>query len=119
MKKVILHEEDYYNAEGYADFLPSSEFHHSDKGCKIEMLKVWRGRPGEEKVEVIIKRCLTHGVDCHKEGWEIGHYNTLTNICECGKELSGRNKLCNDCKRTKKNERNKEFMKKNRQIFSN
>jgi len=117
MKKVILHTEDYYNESGYADFLSNEEFHHSDKGCQIEMKVVKRGRPGERKVEVVIKHCLTHGVDCHKEGWQIGHYNKVRLTCDCGKELTGRNVYCNDCKKRLRKERNRIMMKKIRQIL--
>ena len=32
------------------------------------------GFQSEQKRPVLMKRCLTHNIECHKEGWEIGWY---------------------------------------------
>lgn len=103
--------EEKYNCDSYADFLSNKHFHHSEKGCQIEMIVIKRGRPGEIKIPVLIKRCLTHNVDCHKEGFEIGMFNGVNspkgNFCDCGKTIPYRSKSCPECSSIKSKENKK------------
>ena len=119
MQDTKLESEDAYNPTGYADYLGHEKYHHSDKGCKIEMVKEMMGRSGEAKQESIIKKCLTHDCKCHKEGWEFGFYYgkksvSKENYCrECGEEIFGTFKFCQKCSK----KRNKESMMRARQLF--
>jgi len=85
-------EED-YNYDGYADHLENEHFHHSDKGCKCEMFVRYGTRKGEVSLPMVAKRCLTHNVECHKEGFEIGFMGGTDSskiYCQdCGCEIKG------------------------------
>jgi hypothetical protein len=62
--------EENYNSPDYKSFLNHKRFHHSLKGCNIEMKKVKYVR-GDI---VVNKYCHTHNVMCSKTGWEIGYF---------------------------------------------
>lgn len=115
MKKVEAKEEEFYNPSGYADYLGNEHYHHSDKGCQIEMGTELGTRKGEVSLPGVVKRCLTHNCVCSKTGWGKGFYNgTPSRItsCECGKELEGKNHLCYSCKEShKQDSKNKEIKK--------
>lgn len=107
MKKVEAKEEEFYNPSGYADYLGNEHYHHSDKGCQIEMTTELGTRKGEISLPGVIKKCLTHNCVCSKTGWEKGFYNgtdSRANLCQCGKELEGKNHLCYDCQEAHKTE---------------
>ena len=94
--------EEFYNPSGYADYLENEHYHHSDKGCQIEMTTEMGTRPGEIFLSGVVKKCLTHNCVCSKTGWEKGWYRgtkSVSIICECGKELEGKNRLCDNCKK--------------------
>lgn len=98
---IVLKEEEKCNPNGYVDYLTNGHFHHSEKGCDIEMFIKNVGFQSEQKRPVLMKRCLTHNIECHKEGWEIGWYfgnNSNKNTCICGKELEYRKRLCQECR---------------------
>ena len=116
MKNKELLEET-YNPSGYADYLANKHYHHSDKGCQIEMGTELGTRKGEVSLLGVVKRCLTHNCVCSKTGWEHGWYggtNSRVASCECGKELEGKNHLCYDCREShKQDSRLKEIKKRN------
>lgn len=93
IKQENLENEDFYNYDGYADHLENEHFHHSDKGCKCEMFVRYGNRKGEVSLPMVAKRCLTHNVECHKEGFEIGFMggtDSRKNYCQdCGCEILG------------------------------
>lgn len=62
--------EEYYNAFNFEDFLNNDKFHHSHKGCLVEM----RLNKAEKGNLSINKICLTHNKTCSKTGWELGWY---------------------------------------------
>lgn len=104
---IILKGEEFCNPDAYMDYLTNGHFHHSDKGCDIKMVIKHLGFQSETKRPVLMKECLTHGITCHKEGWEVGWYGgnkSPKNVCACGKELEYRKKLCPECR-----ERNKKL----------
>ena len=117
-KRLVAKKEDDYNPEGYADFLPNQYYHHSDKGCEVVMDIEYTGRPGEAKVPSVIKRCLTHGVTCHKEGWQVGRLlgfdNSIKYCDDCGEVLDEsikKQKYCNNCLAKRKKESRKKYFK--------
>lgn len=63
-------EESYFNSPYYHDFLSHERFHHSEKGCQVEMCKA----VSNDNHLSITKKCLTHNVECSKTGWELGWY---------------------------------------------
>lgn len=108
MKKITIEnigiEED-YNYDGYADHLENEHFHHSDKGCKCEMFVRYGHRSGEVYKPMVAKRCLTHNVECHKEGFEIGFIggtDSRKKYCiNCGEEIKQGTKAirCSKCQK--------------------
>lgn len=114
---ITVLEEESNNPDSYADFLPEEWYHHSDKGCEIEMIVVKSGRDGEKKIPVLIKRCLTHGVDCHASGQEIGWIGKSfihKGYCEeCGLEIEKGKTFCPDCLNKRFKESQKKYRSKN------
>jgi hypothetical protein len=108
-KRIDTLREEFYNPSGYADYLKNPHYHHSDKGCKIEMGVEYGNRKGEVSMPGVVKRCITHNKVCSKTGWEKGwDYNGKTNVnyCKsCGKEIKFRYSFCSECgiKNKKKN----------------
>lgn len=86
-------EEVFFNSLNYREFLCNEHFHHSAKGCQIEMSREYKGQIGDES-PVVSKKCLTHGVNCSKTGWEWGWY-----LGTSSKELLGGHKCWKICKR--------------------
>jgi len=95
--------EDMFNADYYLDYLKNEHFHHSEKGCDIEMK-----RDGT----TINKICKTHDKVCSKTGWELNWYlgnnnHLLANkfvgyiqCQQCGKTIYvnvGNAKYCREC----------------------
>lgn len=106
-RRVDTLKEEFYNPcgpNGYADYLKNPHYHHSDKGCKIEMGVEYGNRKGEISMPGVVKRCITHNKFCSKTGWEKGWDSkgrTDINICvDCGKEINSKYTcfLCDDCK---------------------
>ena len=100
MSKAISNQESFYNPSSYADYLENDKFHHSDKGCKIEMNIAKGTRKGERVLTGVIKRCLTHNCVCSKTGWEKGWYlgsMSSLNVCNCGAELEKNKRVCPTC----------------------
>jgi hypothetical protein len=99
--KIKAGREEQYNPNGYADYLENEHYHHSDKGCQIEMDVRVGNRKGEPISFGVVKKCLTHGVLCSKTGWEMGIYlgvNSRIFICvKCGKELTNKGVYCQEC----------------------
>jgi predicted RNA-binding Zn-ribbon protein involved in translation (DUF1610 family) len=98
-----------YNSPDYKSFLSNDKFHHSEKGCDIEMIET------RKEGNIAINRfCKTHNAICSKTGWELGYYmgtnskKTMefkkTCLC-CGKDfwvIDMRLKpYCQDCKNDK------------------
>jgi len=115
MKTSKIMPEEFYNPSGYADYLENEHYHHSDKGCQIEIAIEMGTRPGELPCPGVVKKCLTHSCVCSKTGWEKGFYNGTDSripTCQCGKELEGKNHLCHTCKeRNEQESRNKFYLK--------
>lgn len=114
---IKVEEEEFYNPSGYADYLSNKHYHHSDKGCQIEMTIEMGNRPGEPSLPGVVKKCLTHNCICSKTGWEKGWYQgtpsiSTVNYCECGKEIELKKKLCYDCLQIHKKENKKRELKK-------
>lgn len=67
-------DETHYNPDNYSQYLSNEHYHHSDKGCDIEVVvrtdKELSGR-GNKSVNKI---CHTHDKVCSKTGWELGWY---------------------------------------------
>lgn len=115
MIKIENLQEEMYNCDSYADFLNNEHFHHSDKGCEIQMSVRMGGRPGEKKIPMIYKKCLTHNVDCYKEGFEIGFFGGKktdnTNLCKCGNEpMTKKSTYCEECFKLRKIEYRKKYI---------
>jgi len=100
-------EEEFFDTPYFEDYLPHERFHHSHKGCKVEMVQTISSK---DKRISINKICHTHDVRCSKTGWELGWYLGNNNKNEnsrrsikcaiCGKEIlvySGNSKYCPDC----------------------
>ena len=105
-----------YNQE----FEKHKRYHHTDKGCDIELFTRVREDPSGKSI-AMSKKCLTHNVECSKTGWELGWYmgtyskmltsdTTFVSKCRCGRKFINnkyRTKcLCPKCiydKRDKKN----------------
>lgn len=94
------------NAEAY---FYSQKFHHSLKGCEIEMRKKECVRNEEETDYCYNKFCLTHNKLCSKTGWELGWYLGTNNLkglltlkCfKCGSEFHtnrDNRRYCDQCK---------------------
>lgn len=120
-----LQTEDYYNGVGYAEHLKNIHFHHSDKGCKCEMFIKYTNQKGEASLPMIAKRCLTHNVECYKEGFEFGFFGGTDSraYCkDCGCRMKTRNSAmrCPDCQK-KLNELRKTEWEKNHKhrVFKN
>ena len=45
-------------------------FHDITKGCEVIDTTIF----GKDKRLIRIKHCATHGVDCHRDGWEHGFW---------------------------------------------
>lgn len=102
--------EEYYNCNNYGSYLSNEHFHHSDKGCQIEMVKsIISLRTNRMSIN---KQCHTHNTLCSKTGWELGWFSGTYNrgtgriknvkkTCQnCGVEYlasSGNNKYCPVC----------------------
>lgn len=101
--------EEYYNAFNFEDYLNNDKFHHSHKGCQIEMIlnKIEKGNLSINKI------CHTHNKTCSKTGWELGWYMGTPSKCcvgvgrfsikcsRCGCEImanSSNRKYCDKCK---------------------
>ena len=87
----------------YLDVCDNDLFHHSDKGCDIEITETQLG----DSV-LVGKYCKTHKVKCSKSGWESGWYNgTNSHImskeiecASCGVSIitsSSHRTLCDKC----------------------
>ena len=119
MRKVIIMSEETYNPDSYADYLENEYYHHSDKGCQIEMTIANGTRKGEPALPGVIKKCLTHNCICSKTGWEKGFYlgkNSAINYCKCGKEISQNKHFCKDCIKIKRQETIKQELEKRRYL---
>ncbi len=56
------------------DYLQNDKYHHSLKGCKVEMM-LERSITKDGQINVsTTKHCKTHNVKCSKSGWEWGYY---------------------------------------------
>lgn len=102
-------DEEAYKPNNHLKYLKNKHYHHSEKGCKIEMGIEYGNRKGELPQPGVVKRCLTHNVVCSKTGWEKGWYagdRTIVNCCNsCGNEIKKGKKFCEKCinKNKKKN----------------
>jgi hypothetical protein len=54
-------------------YLKNNKYHHSVKGCKIEMM-IGRSKNFNNNNATIMKWCKTHKKYCSKSGWELGWY---------------------------------------------
>ena len=102
-------EERYFNPYHHLEYLKNERYHHSDKGCEVEMISVEANRKDKSSFSLINKFCKTHQVKCSKIGWELGWYGgtqsvpekTFINTCKiCGKQFSWNNIFkitCQDC----------------------
>ena len=79
-------EERYYNSPKYIDFLDNKHFHHTEKGCRVEMIEVVASS-GDRAINKI---CKTHNKRCSKTGWEIGWY--------MGTRSDDKSRICRNCK---------------------
>jgi len=93
--------------DNYQDIYKNKRFHHSLKGCDIELRILKSGRPGEKKIYTIRKYCKTHNKECLRSGWEIHYWqnNYLVNeekyCLNCGEQISNKYdniKYCKECK---------------------
>ena len=102
-------EERFYNALNYKDYLENNKFHHSEKGCDIEMRRTVNEKDYNKNWS-ITKFCKTHNVLCSKTGWELGWYNGSQTrnlfreyVCRnCGKEFLSKSavvRYCKECRR--------------------
>ena len=70
---VITNKQSYMEYESTYKFLSNRRYHHSDKGCHIEM--IIQKSPGRTNNNIMIKKyCKTHDIMCSKTGWEEGWY---------------------------------------------
>lgn len=99
-------EEEFFNPNNLAECLEHEKYHHSYKGCEIEM-KLMSKYNGKSKT-VVNKFCKTHNILCSKTGWELGHYQGTqskglmrVHYCQmCGKEIHShqpRVYFCKEC----------------------
>lgn len=110
------------NPDGYAEYLDNEKYHHTDKGCEIEMVKIDGNRVGEPTCRGLYKKCLTHNVLCSKTGWEQGWYlgtqsKEMIETCKrCGcliwNKYIQKKKYCSACKEIV----NKEMTKANNKL---
>jgi hypothetical protein len=97
-------DEEAYKPNNHLKYLKNKHYHHSEKGCKIEMGIEYGNRKGELPQPGVVKRCFTHNVVCSKTGWERGWYageRTDIDYCmDCGKEINYKSGcyLCDNCK---------------------
>lgn len=101
-------EERFYNALNYKEYLDNDKFHHSDKGCDVEIRRTLNGKEYDQNY-AISKFCKTHNVMCSKTGWELGWYQgthtkelAIEYTCpNCGKIFYSQSysaKYCEDCR---------------------
>lgn len=90
-------DENKYNSLNYKDYLTHERFHHSEKGCEVEIIASKR-----EGNYAVLKFCKTHNVLCSKTGWESGWYQgeetaktdqIISHCIVCGKEIILKNKV--------------------------
>ena len=114
-QETLGSEED-YNYDSYADHLDNEHFHHSDKGCKCEMFVRYGTRKGEISLPMIAKRCLTHNVECFKEGMEIG-LNRKNYCVDCECEINGGTPSfrCKECQDLVNRKKRKDYILKNKE----
>jgi hypothetical protein len=101
-------EEEYFNSPLYKNFLNDGHFHHSEKGCDIEIRKFYKDKITNRYS--VNKYCKTHNKLCSKTGWELNWYmgtysltegsSTIKYCKRCGKEIrqrGGNRKYCREC----------------------
>lgn len=99
-------EEQFFNPDNLAEILEHEKYHHSLKGCNIEM-RINDTHYLNSKI-CVNKFCKTHQVNCSKTGWEIGYYQGTqskglmrVHHCQmCGKIIMSyqpRVYFCRDC----------------------
>ena len=96
--------------DNYIDVKDNDKFHHSLKGCEIELSLVKSGRSDEDKILSLSKYCKTHNKKCLRSGWEIGWWQGKCNehqlypveisCLNCGDKFIGiySSIYCNTCK---------------------
>ena len=67
--KKYLKEHQEITPSNYKEIKDNDKFHHSLKGCNIEMIAT-----KYDDTIAITKICKTHNVLCSKTGWELGWY---------------------------------------------
>ncbi len=75
MRQITLKdtEEGVNTPNRYKQYLSHNKYHHSKKGCKIEML-IGKSKDLNNNNVTIMKWCKTHKKMCSKTGWELGWY---------------------------------------------
>jgi hypothetical protein len=98
--------EEFFNSPFFESYLSSDRFHHSKKGCDIQMIKTSMGQRGCEGV-IVNRVCHTHSRLCSKSGWEIGWYGgtsskgNVINCQSCGRMVISNNfnvRYCKECR---------------------
>lgn len=99
--------EKYFNTPKYKEYLYHNKFHHSEKGCQIEMKIVERSK---DRHIAINKYCKTHQKICSKTGWELGWYlgnnNRYKECIICKVPIKGKSilkKYCDSCLEVRRN----------------
>jgi len=105
--------ESHYNPNNYLSYLKNEHYHHSEKGCIVEMVV----NPKQDDGTVSINKiCRTHDKRCSKTGWELGWYlgtktkdlHIKTYCRRCGiliyTDIYNRFLYCPDCRKIKKEE---------------
>ena len=102
-------EEHYYDCDNYKEYLSNEHFHHSEKGCEVE---IRRTSNVQRDNRISINRyCKTHDCLCSKTGWELGWFsgtnnriyknNNVKKKCHNCNEwymtTSGNTKYCREC----------------------
>ena len=64
----------HFNPDNYSQYLDNEHYHHSDKGCDVEVLVLTDKRNDGKGNKSVNKICHTHSKVCSKTGWELGWY---------------------------------------------
>ncbi len=97
----------------FSDYLTNNKYHHSAKGCNVEMMLSFSPDVNNNNIS-IIKYCKTHRKMCSRTGWEVGWYQGTYSPamdrffkpkylrCSCGRKFikTGRYRLCPLCRCT-------------------
>ena len=87
-------EEKYYDCDNYKKYLSNEHFHHSEKGCEIEIRRT--SNVLRDNRISINRYCKTHDCLCSKTGWELGWFSGTNNRNYKSKQVKKRCQNCNE-----------------------